>query len=250
MHSFYAIMHTLNAFYALKKPFYACDELKLFKEISLTMILMDEESFEDNVKTSFRRAKEHNQFLESEVNALKELVYKQNSQIEFLLNALKDVLGELRAQTDKKGVSSGNEGVYSFIHSFDRHSFNKQTDGYALAPEVSAASSALSLRRDLLDSFKGIPRQELLAFLTIYQLEEDSKRPIGYAELAMKMGLSEGCIRTYISSLLRRGLPLVKVKQNNKVAYLSISKDFRDLKLKNELVSLFYHADPEQTKLG
>ncbi len=149
---------------------------------------MQSESFEDNVKHSFRRAKEHTQLLETEIKAIKELVYKQNAQIEFLLSTLKGLLDRPAPSAHlepKKEVSSGNGGVYSFIHSFNKHSFTGHAPSVQEIQPNKNISSLTTLRQNLLNSFENLPRQELLTFLTIYQLEEDTGGPITYSDLAV-----------------------------------------------------------------
>jgi len=94
-------------------------------------------------------------------------------------------------------------------------------------------------REKLREAFIALSRQELLTFLTIYQLEEDAGH-VTYADVARHLNLSEGCIRTYISSLAKKGIPLIKVKHNNKQVFLSVPKEFKDAGLKGELMSLYY----------
>ena len=69
------------------------------------------------------------------------------------------------------------------------------------------------------------------------------------ADEAKKMNLTETCIRAYTSNLFKKGLPLVKMKINNKVSVISIKSDFKTLNLKEKLLALYYEKDPYQTTL-
>jgi len=57
-------------------------------------------------------------------------------------------------------------------------------------------------------------------------------------------------VRTYISGLIKKGLPVVKSKYNNKLIILTIPAEIRGLNLKNRLVQTYYSLDPSQKKLS
>lgn len=283
-------------------------------------------TFEENVKNSFLRVKEHVSILETHLKADRAFLTRQNEQIRFLLEEIRQISAErdeLKAKLSvfNKESSIGNEGVYSNIHSLnihstDIHSTNKQITGKeeqpinvqnqpkkedarpALEPVIAenqeiqeindspippviqqplvvnnrydssldlahsrrqtkqnsssilqGHSSIIGLKSEINSKFLGLSRQEFLTFLTIYQLEEEVEH-VSYIDVSAKLALTEGCIRTYVSSLMKKGLPLVKLKYNNKVVYLSIQKDFRALNLKRELMALYYKADPTQKTLA
>jgi len=140
--------------------------------------------------------------------------------------------------------SSGNEGVQSINHS----TINQSLSNQSLQQNIPSLSIQ-ALKRELESRFKALTNQEFLLFLTIYQLEEDLGRPVTYFDLSQKLSLTSGCIRGYISALLRKNLPIIKSKINNRTLTLSINPQFRDLKLKERLTNLFYNMDPDQTRL-
>lgn len=96
--------------------------------------------------------------------------------------------------------------------------------------------------------FSSLSKQELKVFLSLYQLDEETTN-ISYLDLAAKLSLSEPCIRGYISCLIRKGLPIIRKKLNNRRTILTLSKDFKSLSLKQKLISLYYESDPKQTTL-
>ena len=122
-------------------------------------------------------------------------------------------------------ISSGHSRTHALTHStFDQ--FNK------------------NLER----KFLSLTKKEFLIFLTIYQLEEDHKQ-VTYSNIANHLNLTEGCIRSYVSELIKKGLPVVKEKINNRQAIFKVSPDFKELKLKQKLLDLFYKKDPLKVKV-
>ncbi|MDD4877493.1 MAG: hypothetical protein PHO02_00470 [Candidatus Nanoarchaeia archaeon] len=234
-------------------------------------------------KASLNPQKELVLSLEKDINEQKALISSQKTQFELELNSLKigfssendkistlfgklDIiikrLDELEVKIGDIKSSIGNEGVYSNIHSFNIHSFTKQEESVAedisselsLEPRKKVEKPDLAIlsasRQEILGRFSALSKQELRTFLTIYELE-DGKNSVSYVDVAKKLNLTEGCVRTYISSLMKKGIPVEKVKLNNKTVVLHVSKEFMELNLKNELVAIYYDtAQPNQKKLG
>jgi len=202
------------------------------------------------IKNSFKKVKE-------DINALSGKILAIETKLDKILDKLNDRKCE---KVQKKGnslkfeeerpstpiiqkSSTGNKGVQSINHSLNTQSFtNHSTDPiYSL--------SIQSLKKDIDSKFSELTSQEFLVFLTIYQLEEDYNRGITYGDLSSKIGLSEGCIRGYVSSILRKNIPLRKLKINNRTITLQINSDFRELNLKERLTNIYYHLDPNQKRL-
>lgn len=243
--------------------------------------------FEEAVKSSFSKVKEHMSALEADIKAGKEAISGKNEQFSSVFGKLDDILTRLKVIEDKIASfesSTGNEGVYSNIHSFTIHSCTQQKDKEKPAQESSPAaevmhepleenngvlttekplkelrpkmvkSSELAVisasRQELLEVFSLLSKQELRTFLTIYEVSEE-KGNVSYVDVARRLKLSEGCVRTYISGLMHKKIPLEKVKYNNKTVFLQIPKEFIDLSLKKELISMYYEtAMPNQKRLG
>jgi uncharacterized protein YaaN involved in tellurite resistance len=153
------------------------------------------------------------------------------------ISSIKADLEEIKQLLKEKNNSStGNEGVYSFIHSFNRQAV------------MQSNSQIPSISSNLDKIFSSLTKQELMVLLSLFQLEEE-KGPVSYTQLSDLLKLSEGCIRTYTSSIIKKGIPLKKERFNNKITLLSVDSTLRNLNLKQKLVSLYYHNDPNQSRL-
>jgi DNA repair exonuclease SbcCD ATPase subunit len=155
-------------------------------------------------------------------------------------------------------ISSGNEGVPT-----DRQT-NQQTDNLryfsvdkdkisspitlpepALRPlkqQIQEASDILdsldSIKKEIRLKFKQITQQEMLVFSTIYQLEEQFPEGIEYRQIASRLKLSESSIRDYVQKLISKGIPVDKIKLNNKKILLKISSKLRSIAPLEALIRL------------
>ena len=208
-----------------------------------------------------------------------------NNRLENIENTLNLLISIKNNQKNTKndGSSSGNEGVRSINHSTNNQSITNQSRAEhkigQYTPQISHNYDNLersdqslsnqslsnqslskhslstqklniqSLKKDLENRFNALTSQEFLVFLTIYQMEEDLKRPVTYNDLSERLNLTSGCIRGNVSALIRKNLPLTKAKINNRTLTLSIKSDFKELNLKQKLTNIYYDQDPDQTKL-
>lgn len=216
---------------------------------------------EDAVIKAFSKVKEDMGAINARLNALE----AQIKGISEKLSKKNTKFGEFKDYSPSKGKiqesSSGNKGVQSINHSTINQSFNNQSLNQSVEyqPQIrekyddkSKNMPTLSiqlLKKELESRFFALTNQEFLVFLTVYQLEEELNRPVTYKDLSLKLSLTTGCIRGYVSSLIHKNLPIIKSKINNRTLTLTINPEFRDLNLKEKLTNLYYNKDPEQTKL-
>ena len=138
-------------------------------------------------------------------------------------------------------TSSGNRGVPT-----DKQT-NQQTDIYdenypilspvnsqkPLSENIKDASKILdsldNLKKEIRLKFKGMTNQEMLVFSTIYQLEEAFPEGVEYRQIASKLRLSESSIRDYIQKLVNKGIPVDKLKLNNKKILVKISSELKNI---------------------
>jgi len=202
-------------------------------------------SFIDGIKKSFLKVKAHISMVESESKTNRADILKLNekmSEIALKLDKLleiKENKSEITSSNDS--TSTGNKGVLG-IHSFNSYSFNSYS-------QTMHSKNLSDFSKDLQELFGSLTSQEFLVFLTIFQLEDDTNN-VRYTDISNKLNLSEGCIRTYIASLIKKGAPVQKTRLNNRLIILSIKKEFRDLNLKQKLANMYYSLDPEQARLS
>jgi DNA-binding Lrp family transcriptional regulator len=78
----------------------------------------------------------------------------------------------------------------------------------------------------------------MLVFSTIYQLEEAFPEGVEYKQIASKLGLSESSIRDYTQKLMGKGIPVDKIKLNNKKILLKISSKLRNIAQLETIIKL------------
>ena len=130
-------------------------------------------------------------------------------------------------------ISIGNEGVPT-----DKQT-NRQTDQHMQIqpkiqekPTFEQATKLLeslgNIKKEIRLKFKRLTNQEMLIFSTLYQLEQ-TQQETTYKDLATQLKLSESSIRDYISRLIDKGIPLDKIRKNNKQIILKISQDLKKI---------------------
>ena len=134
--------------------------------------------------------------------------------------------------TQNQPFSTGNEGVPA-----DRQT-DQQTDKYiennqdigknSIENAAEMLKSLDNIKKDIRQKFKKLTEQEWLVFSTIYQLDEE----IGHSDyriLAERLKLTESSIRDYVARLIKKGIPVDKIKLNNKNIQLNISKNLKQI---------------------
>ncbi len=167
-----------------------------------------------------------------------------------------DNLADKALLTKNTNTSTGNRGVPT-----DRQT-DRQTDelGSNLAQNtlktsqndgnnekpieqtISEASEILenldNIKKQIRLKFKSITPQEMLVFSTIFQLEDQEEKDIDYHKIALKLGLSQSSIRDYALRLINKGIPIQKLKLNNKKITLKISPELRKIVSLNTILKL------------
>jgi len=143
-------------------------------------------------------------------------------------------------KTQYTRISTGNEGVPT-----DRQT-NQQTDRqiqkedkiHSQTDRIFHALTAIDEEKSLLRrQFRSLTKQEMLVYLTIYQFEEENLS-VNYPSLALKLHLSESSIRDYILKILKKGVPLEKIKENNKKITLKIPSELKKIASIQAIASL------------
>jgi len=128
-----------------------------------------------------------------------------------------------------KPFSTGNEGVPT-----DRQT-NQQTDirqifkrDNALQRAKEIIESLDTLKKEVRIKFKNLTEQEIKIFSVLYQLEEEGFL-VDYPLLSQKLNFSESSARDYIHKIIKKGIPIIKKKLNNKRVILHISPDLKKI---------------------
>ncbi len=120
----------------------------------------------------------------------------------------------------------GNEGVQAS---------NSRLNNLIRASEILESLDAL--KREVRIKFKKLTEQEMVLFSAIYTLEEQG-HDVDYTLLATQLNLSEISIRDYVHKIMKKGIPIIKTKQNNKRILLSISNDIKKIATLNTILQL------------
>ena len=144
----------------------------------------------------------------------------------------------------KSHVSIGNRGVPTDKQT--NRQTDKQTDKWPQITQKTDFSNKITniddfekvtkvlesldnIKKEIRLKFKRLTHQEMLIFSTLYTLEEQNIEEITYKLIANNLNLSESSIRDYINKLTNKGVPIIKIRQNNKKITLSISPDLKKI---------------------
>ncbi len=140
-----------------------------------------------------------------------------------------------RQQTDNRHVNTQTQGfqgkttilgsekedynpLQKIIEKFAQPSKEEPKEG--LEQEIASLEESA---REIKKNFEKLTSQEFKVFVMLANLEEKH----GFADyqgLACSLNLTESSIRDYIQRLIRKGIPVEKIKENNKNISLTISK--------------------------
>ncbi|MBP7708452.1 hypothetical protein KA107_02110 [Candidatus Pacearchaeota archaeon] len=149
-------------------------------------------------------------------------------------------------ENQKNDLSTGNKGVPTDTSTYRQT--NQQTDKMlnlgGVGPENSleriqrTLDSLDSIRREIRLKFKRLTPQEMLVFTTIYSLENEGVEEITYRAISSNLNLTESSIRDYITKLLQKGVPLKKIRLNNKKIVISVSEELKKLASLSTIIKL------------
>ncbi|MFH1521489.1 MAG: HTH domain-containing protein [archaeon] len=202
----------------------------------------------DPIKEAFIKIKEDISYLKNEILQLK-------SQIKDVQTTPTHNLSQTHQQTDKQtniqttpthnhyieplytpnsNSSIGNRGVPTDKPTNQQtdqqsHNYTQITPNSEFKQANNILASLDNIKKGIRLKFKMLTPQEMLIFSTLYTLEEQNTDKITYRTLALQIKLSESSIRDYINKLINKGIPIEKIKQNNKLIVLKISPDLKNI---------------------
>jgi len=209
----------------------------------------------DPIKEAFFKIKEDIKLLRNEILKLKIQIAQQTDNQTHIQTSPTYSPTQIAQQTDKQTYnqpntthispiespysqnlsnSTGNEGVPTNKQT-NTHT-HQQTQNSAqntYSSEFKQANNILesldSIKKGIRLKFKRLTPQEMLVFSTLYALEEQDNIEITYRALANQINLSEPSIRHYINKLTKKGIPIEKIRQNNKIILLKTSQDLKNI---------------------
>lgn len=93
------------------------------------------------------------------------------------------------------------------------------------------------LKKEVRLKFKKLTAQEMLVFSSIFELEEQGFI-VDYALISERLGLTESSIRDYILRLIKKGIPVIKTRENNKKITLTISEELKKMASLEAIIQL------------
>jgi len=138
-------------------------------------------------------------------------------------------------QTDRQSNQQTEESIDFYAQNYQN---TRKSDQISQIRRVSEVLESLdSIKKEIRSNFKQLTNQEMSVFSIIYTLEEQGF-VVDYSLISQKLGLSESSIRDYTHKIIKKGVPLVKIKENNKKVILSISPDLKKIASLQTILSL------------
>jgi len=130
---------------------------------------------------------------------------------------------------------------------------NEITANYAYTCELEGKIDKLSERVDQIQMYlesnsnmafprgnyfdvRRLDRKEQEVFLVIYTLEEE-KGSVTYEDIANKLNISEQLAGNYVTSIIEKGVPILKKYVNSK-PHLRLDQEFKTLQVKENILQL------------
>jgi len=89
---------------------------------------------------------------------------------------------------------------------------------------------------------KPLAKAEQEVFLLLYTLEE--KGAVTYEDISRRSGLTQELVSNYITTMIEKGVPIVKRYIHNKV-YLRIDKQFKKIQAKENILKISQRIIPQ-----
>lgn len=102
--------------------------------------------------------------------------------------------------------------------------------------QIYLASSGMDIVKKNPFDVKRLNRREQEVFLVIYTLEEE-KGAVTYADIAQKLAISEQLAGNYVTSIIEKGVPIIKRYINSK-PHLNLDPEFKTLQAKENILQL------------
>ena len=188
----------------------------------------------DPIKEAFSKIKKDIQFLKDEILQLKLQIAKQTDNQTHIQTNTTHILPIESPYHQNSDSSMGNEGVPTNRQTDKQthqqtHNITHDTNRSEFTQANNILESIDNIKKGIRVKFKRLTPQEMLVFSTLYTLEEQNIIEITYRTLSKQINLSESSIRDYINKLIKKGIPIEKIRQNNKTILLNTSQDLKNI---------------------
>ena len=139
-------------------------------------------------------------------------------------------------QTDKQTNKQTDKQTQNYINPPINKLSKNPISEFKRANEI--LTSLDNIKKGIRSKFKNLTPQEMLVFSTLYALEGQKIEHITYQTLAKQLSLSESSIRDYVNKLIKKGVPINKIRQNNKTILLKISQDLKNVATLDTIINL------------
>ncbi|HLD15597.1 MAG TPA: HTH domain-containing protein [Candidatus Nanoarchaeia archaeon] len=215
-----------------------------------------DDQFRDSIKQAFSKVKDDILRLEAEL-----------SQNKALLESLRNELSTLRSEASKKEteanlalntplfpMESNNQTIKQSNNQTQKHTYDKfEQEDFRQKDKIKQNNPFEELKKlniDISKIFENLTKKEFNTFLLIYQLVEE-QGSLTYKEIGQKLNISSSAVRSYISTSIQKGVPIIKKKMKDNTVVLTLDPSFLGLNLKEKLISYYYYKrDPTQTTLN
>lgn len=169
------------------------------------------------------------------MDLIKEAFAKIKEEIRLLNQDISSIRSELSIQAQK--IDSLFNESYDFNRQTDKQTQN-QTDFQDFSKANEILGSLDSIKKEIRLKFKRLTTQEMVVFSKLYAIEDEGAQEITYRTLSSTLVLSESSIRDYINKLIKKGIPIQKIKLNNKTILLKISPDLKNIVTLSTIIQL------------
>lgn len=138
--------------------------------------------------------------------------------------------------TDRQTYQQTDQQTQNTLNFIQNPVFQTQNHDFERAKEL--LDSLDSIKKEIRLKFKRLTPQEMQLFSTLYALEDQNIEEITYKVLAQQLRLTESSIRDYTTKLIQKGIPLLKIRQNNKKIVLKISPDLQKVASLSTIIKL------------
>ena len=123
---------------------------------------------------------------------------------------------------------------FEYICELDRKidKLSEKIDGLSMFMRQQAGKDAVEKKFEI----KPLTKKEKEIFYALYVLTE-GRRFATYKEIARRVCYSESLVASYITSLIEKGIPVIK-KYANRTAYLGLNTEFRQLQAKENVAGV------------